>query len=244
MASTTSRPLERVPRVPDQYITAARQVAKLAIGSPNPRVSNVKYSIAANQNPDEPLPLGTRGGIKFKHNFPADGEYRITIDDLNVGLYTNAVENREHAGDHDRRQDRVPQADRRACGSGSRGSQGSRGTRRDHGAFREDSRPGRSRRARRRRGVHRPFPRGVRRKCRRPRSLRRPDWHCRIWASQQTASPAFDDGIEITGPYNPKGVSRTPSRALIFVCDPNRQKSPPAPNRSPKTSRAARSAGR
>ena len=69
-----------------QYITAARQVAKLAIGSPNPRVSNVKYSIAANQNPDDALPLGTRGGIRFKHNFPADGEYRITIDDLWVGL--------------------------------------------------------------------------------------------------------------------------------------------------------------
>jgi hypothetical protein len=30
------------------------------------------------------------------------------------------------------------------------------------------------------------------------------------------------DGIEIVGPYNPKGVSRTPSRALIFVCDPNK----------------------
>ena len=38
----------------DQYVTAARQVAKLAVGSPNPRVSSVKYSIAANQNPDDP----------------------------------------------------------------------------------------------------------------------------------------------------------------------------------------------
>src|SRR5437868_10603298 len=65
-----------------QYITAARQIAKLAIGSPNPRVSNVKYAIAANQNPDLPMPLGTRGGIKFKHNFPADGEYRFTMNDL------------------------------------------------------------------------------------------------------------------------------------------------------------------
>ena len=77
----------------DQYVTAARQVAKLAVGNPNPRVSSVKYSIAANQNPDDPLPLGTRGGIKFKHNFPADGEYRITINDLGVGLYSNALEN-------------------------------------------------------------------------------------------------------------------------------------------------------
>ena len=28
------------------------------------------------------------------------------------------------------------------------------------------------------------------------------------------------DGVVISGPFNPKGVSRTPSRDLIFVCDP------------------------
>ena len=28
------------------------------------------------------------------------------------------------------------------------------------------------------------------------------------------------DGIEIVGPFNPTGVSKTASRALIFVCDP------------------------
>ena len=72
----------------DQYVTAARQVATLAVGSPNPRVSSVKYPIAANQNPDDPPPPGMRGGMKFKHNFPADGEYRITINDLEMGLYT------------------------------------------------------------------------------------------------------------------------------------------------------------
>src|SRR5579863_6376255 len=37
-----------------QYITAARQVAKLAVGSPNPRISNTKYLISANQSPDVP----------------------------------------------------------------------------------------------------------------------------------------------------------------------------------------------
>jgi mono/diheme cytochrome c family protein len=77
----------------DQYITAARHVAKLAIGDPAGHVSNVKYSIAANQNSDVPLPPGTRGGVRFKHNFPADGEYRINIDDLSLGLYTSTVEN-------------------------------------------------------------------------------------------------------------------------------------------------------
>jgi mono/diheme cytochrome c family protein len=77
----------------DQYVTAARHVAKLAIGDPAGHVSNVKYPIAANQNNDEPLPPGTRGGVRFKHNFPADGEYRINIDDLSLGLYTSTMEN-------------------------------------------------------------------------------------------------------------------------------------------------------
>jgi hypothetical protein len=76
----------------DQYVTAARHIAQLAVGNPNPRVSSVKYSIAANQNPDDPPPLGTRGGIKFKHNFPVDGEYRITLNDLEVGPYSNSLE--------------------------------------------------------------------------------------------------------------------------------------------------------
>ncbi len=76
-----------------QYVAAARHVAKLAIGDPAGHVANVTYSIAANQDSDEPLPPGTRGGVRFKHNFPADGEYRISILDLALGLYTSTVEN-------------------------------------------------------------------------------------------------------------------------------------------------------
>ena len=30
------------------------------------------------------------------------------------------------------------------------------------------------------------------------------------------------DGVEVAGPFDPKGVSRTPSRALIFICDPRK----------------------
>jgi hypothetical protein len=32
--------------------------------------------------------------------------------------------------------------------------------------------------------------------------------------------PRLGNGIEVVGPYNPTGVSKTPSRDLIFVCDP------------------------
>ena len=40
------------------------------------------------------LPLGTRGGMKFRHDFPADGEYRFTIQDLGIDLYSRVLETR------------------------------------------------------------------------------------------------------------------------------------------------------
>src|SRR5277367_21262 len=76
----------------DQYITAARHVAKLALGDPAGHVSNVKYSVAANQNGDEPLAPGLRGGVRFRHNFPTDGEYRINILDLSLSSFTSVVD--------------------------------------------------------------------------------------------------------------------------------------------------------
>jgi hypothetical protein len=42
------------PAFVSQYITAGRQVARLAIGNPNPAVASTKYAIAANSNPDVP----------------------------------------------------------------------------------------------------------------------------------------------------------------------------------------------
>ncbi|MGC1458849.1 MAG: DUF1592 domain-containing protein [Steroidobacteraceae bacterium] len=71
----------------DQYFSAARQVTVAAIGSPHARTQDVFFN-----GPPEPqeyqymhvdgLPLGTRGGMLFAHDFPADGEYRFTINGL------------------------------------------------------------------------------------------------------------------------------------------------------------------
>ena len=38
--------------------------------------------------------------------------------------------------------------------------------------------------------------------------------------------PHLLDGVEVAGPFNPTGVSKTPSRALIFVCDPKKTGEP------------------
>ena len=81
----------------DQYVAAARAAARLAVGEPTPKVSVAAYQ--QHESGDQPLhtdglPLGTRGGMKFRHTFPADGEYRFTIQDIGVDVYSRVLETR------------------------------------------------------------------------------------------------------------------------------------------------------
>jgi len=89
--------LSTSPAFLDQYVAAARLAARLAVGESAPKVASAHY--AQPVEGDQPahldgLPLGTRGGMTFRHNFPADGEYRFTIPDIGVDLYTRALETR------------------------------------------------------------------------------------------------------------------------------------------------------
>ena len=79
----------------DQYVAASRRAARLAVGESTPKLASVHYPqpLTADQPAHvDGLPLGTRGGMRFRHHFPADGEYRFSIADLGVDLYTRAVE--------------------------------------------------------------------------------------------------------------------------------------------------------
>src|SRR5688572_3273269 len=92
--------LSTSPAFVEQYVTAASAVAHLAVGEPKPKVGSAYFppptAGTGSQSTYVPgMPLGTRGGIKFTHTFPADGEYRITLTDLGVGLYPRAVETRQ-----------------------------------------------------------------------------------------------------------------------------------------------------
>jgi len=83
----------------DQYVAAARLAARLAVGEAVPKVASAHVKQASAPASDQAahvdgLPLGTRGGMTFRHNFHADGEYRFTIPDLGVDLYTRVVETR------------------------------------------------------------------------------------------------------------------------------------------------------
>jgi hypothetical protein len=72
----------------DQYIGAARYISKRAVGDPKPKMGKTVYLPGGDSS--TPMPLGSAGGMAFKHFFPADGEYRISLlDDLTGGLYTH-----------------------------------------------------------------------------------------------------------------------------------------------------------
>jgi mono/diheme cytochrome c family protein len=65
----------------DQYISAARTVSVLAVGEPNARAIGQTYRAPPARQAfyQEGMPLGTRGGMEIEHWFPADGEYEFTI---------------------------------------------------------------------------------------------------------------------------------------------------------------------
>jgi mono/diheme cytochrome c family protein len=77
----------------EQYVEAARTIAKQAIGDRS--LDSTPYPLAAHRA-TEAMPLGLRdGGMRLRHNFPVDGEYRFNIlfPDQTLGLYTGSLEN-------------------------------------------------------------------------------------------------------------------------------------------------------
>src|SRR3984885_5738799 len=80
----------------EQYVNVARVVSRMAVGKPLPEVIKASFPPPATGDQDgyvDGMPLGTRGGTRFEYTFPADGEYRVTISDLDFGLYPRGVEN-------------------------------------------------------------------------------------------------------------------------------------------------------
>lgn len=66
----------------DSYLDAASEIARLAIGDPKASVSTSTYKIprlASQLDQVAGAPAGTRGGTSVTHNFPADGEYVFTV---------------------------------------------------------------------------------------------------------------------------------------------------------------------
>jgi len=95
---TNAELLQMTPAFMDQAVTAARALALQAVGDPKSVPLETTYGTPANmilslaaapalgsgnqQRYKDGMPFGTRGGMSVEHNFPADGEYVLTIGDM------------------------------------------------------------------------------------------------------------------------------------------------------------------
>ena len=67
----------------ERYLSAARTISRMAVGSPPPAVDSSVYRIAQDmqqQQQREELPFGTRGGLLIEHFFPQNAEYLIRVE--------------------------------------------------------------------------------------------------------------------------------------------------------------------
>ena len=67
----------------ERYLSAARQVTRLATGlppsSPALETFEIPLHVVQDDRQDEDLPFGSRGGIAVRYAFPVDGEYPIKV---------------------------------------------------------------------------------------------------------------------------------------------------------------------
>lgn len=200
------------PAFTDQFVTLARKVAALAVGGVVPKLSNTYYpplGAATQGGYIAGFPLGSRGGMKFEHLFPTDGEYRLNVLDLGVGLNPRGMET-EHTlvvlvdGEEVFRQELGGLEDLMNVSILGPGAAGT-----EHIMQRLTDIP-----LQVRAGKHEVVLTFIER----ARSI------STSWASGGFGGGGFGsrfaDGVQIVGPFNPAGVSMTSSRERIFVCQP------------------------
>jgi hypothetical protein len=87
--------LQVSPSFLDQYLSAARTVAVQAIGNRAARPAGASYvakDTGTQQFYREGLPLGTRGGMVVDHYFPADGDYVMNVGNMAQALWVYNME--------------------------------------------------------------------------------------------------------------------------------------------------------
>jgi hypothetical protein len=93
--------LQVSPAFVDAYVSAARQVAVEALGDRNAKPVGVQFAanpgVSGNQEFHvEGLPLGTRGGTSVVYDFPADGTYELSIGNMAAALWVTNLEFKNH----------------------------------------------------------------------------------------------------------------------------------------------------
>jgi len=208
------------PTFMEQYLSAVRHVAQRAVGEPLPKMASVFHGGGGGgggqAGPGSPtqrvhrdgFPLGTRGGVSFTHDFPADGEYHFNFmdgDSIDAGLYPNGMETEATViflvDDKE--------VARREVG----GSQ-------DLAVADRDGPKGRASLIARLSNIPVQVAAGE--------HTISVTFIERSWSESNDPTgngrvfgmPLIRDGIQVVGPFQPHGLSLSKSRAKIFVCEP------------------------
>jgi mono/diheme cytochrome c family protein len=95
------------PLLLEGYLTAARKISRIAVGDRDAQPAAQTYDmprfLMQNARMSENLPLGTRGGLAIRHDFPLDADYTLKIS-LQRNGYTYVL-GTEHARELDVRID-------------------------------------------------------------------------------------------------------------------------------------------
>jgi hypothetical protein len=208
--------LSASPAFVEQYVNVASTVAHLAVGEPQPKVRTAFFPRpAADQNAYvDGMPLGTRGGIRFTHTFPADGEYRVTLKDLGAGLYPRSLETRHTL---------IVLVDRTEVFRGEIGGP------EDLALIDRGGAPARAEIMARFTNIPVPVTAGIHEVAITfiERSRAADDEQVTPFSPSDSFSftgaprvPGIFGGVDLIGPYGSPGLSSTPSRRMLFVCEP------------------------
>jgi len=84
------------PSLLEAYLSASREVSSLAMGDPKIGPISLSFRVPPDMSQEEHiegLPLGTRGGILIRHDFPLDADYEFNVFLLrNIVGYTTGLE--------------------------------------------------------------------------------------------------------------------------------------------------------
>ena len=192
----------------EQYVGVAQTVAHLAVGEPVPKLAAATYASSGGGRGGggyiDGFPLGTRSGIRFSHNFPADGEYRLSLGSVASVGYPAALAH-EHTmvilvdGVEVHHDTLGGESDLELAHAG-----GAPGVAEINARFNDVPVQFEA-------GVHEVVITFIERS--------RASSDAMLGRGSQSA-PGIGGSVDLVGPHNATGISRTRSRELIFVCTP------------------------